>query len=270
MIQKTKSHITAGMALLLSAFAFFAAYKGLMDKSVYQDAITTGAFLKVLRIGTFSQDLISVPASILLAVLSILYFFKKGEKTFIAMLGFIGYFLYSYGLFVTGGTYTRLYPIYMIIFIFSLYGFIYGVTSFERNEYVKFQLPKALRISMAVFFILIICIFSPLWLSQLIPSAMKQMRPDFFSVFVFDLCLVMPALGIIAVQLLRNKPFGNILAGIALIKIVTLILSVTIGELSAPLFGKAANFGIIPVYGAITVISLVLGIFYCLKFKKKT
>lgn len=39
-----------------------------------------GAFLKELIIGTFSQDLISVPAAVTLAILSIIYLIKKGEK----------------------------------------------------------------------------------------------------------------------------------------------------------------------------------------------
>ena len=269
MIKITKSRITALMTLLLSAFALFASLKGLLNQSVYNDAISTGAFLKELIIGTFSQDLISVPAAVTLAILSIIYLIKKGEKTFIAILGLTGYFLYSYGLFVTGGSYTILYPVYMIIFILSLYSLIYGLTSFESSELIKYQLPLALRISMGIFFIIIIFIFSPLWLSQLIPNALTNIRPNFYSVFVFDLCLVMPTLGIIAIQLFQNKPFGNILAGIALIKIVTLILSVTIGELCAPLYGTAANYGIIPIYGSITIISLVFGVLYILKYKKK-
>ena len=159
MIKITKSRITALMTLLLSAFALFAALKGLLNQSVYNDAISTGAFLKELIIGTFSQDLISVPAAVTLAILSIIYLIKKGEKTFIAILGLTGYFLYSYGLFVTGGSYTILYPVYMIIFILSLYSLIYGLTSFESSELIKFQLPKALRISMGIFFIIIILIF---------------------------------------------------------------------------------------------------------------
>lgn len=269
MIKFTKSRVTTIMTLLLSAFALFASLQGLLNKSVYNDAISSGSFLKELIIGTFSQDLISVLAAVLLAILSIVYLINKHEKTFIAILGLVGYFLYSYGLFVTGGTYTVLYPIYMIIFIISLYSLIYGLDCFESSELVKYQLPKALRVSMGIFFIVIILIFSPLWLSQLIPSALKNITPIFYSVFVFDLCLVMPTLGIIAIMLFRNKPFGNILAGIALIKIVTLILSVTIGELSAPLYGIAANYGIIPIYGLIILISLIFSVLYILKYKEK-
>jgi hypothetical protein len=78
----------------------------------------------------------------------------------------------------------------------------------------------------------------------------------------------MPTLGIISVQLFQNKPFGSILAGIALIKTVTLILSVTIGELCAPLYGIAANYGIIPIYGSIILVSIIFGILYILKYKK--
>ena len=137
MIKITKSRITALMTLLLSAFALFAALKGLLNQSVYNDAISTGAFLKELKIGTFSQDLISVPAAVTLAILSIIYLIKKGEKTFIAILGLTGYFLYSYGLFVTGGSYTILYPIYMIIFILSLYSLIVSVKPAPHRKAIK-------------------------------------------------------------------------------------------------------------------------------------
>ncbi|MHC1696160.1 MAG: hypothetical protein AB9835_13010 [Eubacteriales bacterium] len=269
MIKITKNRLTALMTLILSALALFAALKGLLDKSVYNDAISTGVFSKELIIGTFSQDLISVPAAIILAILSIIYIINKSEKTFIAIMGLTGYFFYSYGLFVTGGSYTKLYTVYMVIFMLSLYSLIYGLTSFGSSELIKYQLPKALRTSMGIFFIIIILIFTPLWLSQLIPSSLINIRPVFYSVYVFDLCLVMPFLGIIAAQLFRNRPFGNIFAGIALIKIITLILSVTIGELSAPLYGISANYGIIPIYGSITLISLIFGILYILKYKKK-
>lgn len=267
MIKIKESRLTAILALIMAIFAGFVALKSLLDKGVYDNAIKTGTFLKELLIGTFSQDLISVPAAIILAILSIVYLIKKGNKTFISILGLTGYFLYSYGLFVTGGSYTILYPIYMVIFVLSLYSLIYGLTSFESSEIIKYQLPKAIRISMGIFFIVIIIIFTPLWLGQLIPSALKNIRPNFFSVFVFDLCLVMPSLGIIAVQLFRNKPFGNILAGVALIKIVTLILSVIIGEVCAPLYGVATNYGMIFIYGVITLISLLFGTLYILKYK---
>ncbi len=63
MIKISKSRLTASMTLLLSAFALFAALKGLLDKSVYNDAIASGAFFKELLIGTFLQDLISVPTT---------------------------------------------------------------------------------------------------------------------------------------------------------------------------------------------------------------
>jgi len=102
MIKITKSRITALMTLLLSAFALFAALKGLFNQSVYNDAISTGAFLKELIIGTFSQDLISVPAAATLAILSIIYLIKKGEKTFIAILGLTGYFLVYRKVYVLG------------------------------------------------------------------------------------------------------------------------------------------------------------------------
>ena len=112
---------------------------------------------------------------------------------------------------------------------------------------------------------MIVLVFVPMWLIALIPYTIKHLRPEFYAVFVMDLCLVMPAFGIIAVKLLRNKPFGNILAGVALMKALTLCLSVAIGESIGHLYGAATNYPMIAVYIALTAISAAFCILHISK-----
>lgn len=82
-------------------------------------------------------------------------------------------------------------------------------------------------------------------------------------IFILDLCIIMPALAIVAYQLLRNRPFGNVLAGVVLINIVALVLSVFLAELIAPLLtGNTPNYGMAAIYGSIVLISLILGVIY--------
>ena len=65
----------------------------------------------------------------------------------------------------------------------------------------------------------------------------------------------MPALVIVAAKVLHNRTMVNIMSRVALIWISTLILSVTINELIAPLCGIDANYGIIGIYFVIVAIS---------------
>jgi len=68
---------------------------------------------------------------------------------------------------------------------------------------------------------------------------------------------------------LRNKSFGNILAGVALMKILTLCLSLAIGESIAPLYGNPANYVMVAIYSALTIFSFGLGALYILNLKRE-
>jgi len=78
----------------------------------------------------------------------------------------------------------------------------------------------------------------------------------------------MPALALIVSLLLRNRPFGNILAGVALLKTLTLIVSILIGESITPLYGTPANYDMIGIYSAVIIFTLVLTIMYLHSYKK--
>lgn len=130
-------------------------------------------------------------------------------------------------------------------------------------------MPGALRKAISIFLIVILVILVPGWLLKMMPDLAKHIPGDTYGVYILDLCLVFPAFGIIAVQLLRNKPFGNILAGVALLKGLTLCLSWAFSELTAPLYGKPLTYDMAVISSALTVLSLVLFVPYMLKLHKE-
>jgi len=69
-------------------------------------------------------------------------------------------------------------------------------------------------------------------------------------------------------QLLRNKPYGNILAGVALLKALTITLSVAFGEWFQAFYGsRQPDYGMIVIFSVLTIVSLVLLVFYLIKLK---
>ncbi len=70
-------------------------------------------------------------------------------------------------------------------------------------------------------------------------------------------------------MLLRGIPFGNILAGVALLKSLTLILSAALGTAVAPFYGLPLDYPMLGVYGLVVLFSLVLGTFYMLNLIRK-
>jgi hypothetical protein len=150
----------------------------------------------------------------------------------------------------------------LVIFSLGVYSLIVGLSNLSRQSVEGMELPAGLRRAISVFLLVIVVLFVCLWSVMVGSYAMSNTRPDVYGVFVFDLCLVMPALAIIAILLIRNQNFGIALAGVALIKAFVLILSVAIAEATAPYYGTAANMPMIAIYALIVIISMTLGSLY--------
>ncbi|MBC2728339.1 hypothetical protein [Desulfosporosinus sp.] len=263
-----KSIPTAVMTLILSLMALYASLLGVLDETLYKDVFLAGSLAEKLIAGSMAQDIISIPASLILAFLSLSFMKHHGEKTFIALLGLAGYFLYGYGLYTIQGQYSTLYLVYLGIFGLSLYSLIFGLLSFEPESVKYYQLPRSLQTAISIFMILILIVLVPLWIIFINADIAKHIPRDTYAVFLLDLCVVFPAFGIIIYQLLRNKPFGNILAGVALFKAGTLCLSVAFGEWFGPHYGGyEANSFNITLFGVLTAVSLVLTILYIRKLR---
>lgn len=264
MVDPGKGRLTAILMLILSLLALGAASTGLLHPQIYWEALAES-----LLPGAFSQDVISIPAAVILALMSSQFLKRQRYKSFIIMLGLSAYFFYAYGLFTISGNFNQLYPLYLLIFALAIYSLILGLSSFKPAAVCQTQLPNWMRKTIAGFLILIMAVFVPLWLSILIPGAARQVRPDTYAVLVLDLAVVMPALGVTAYMLLRKIPFGNILAGVALLKCLTLIFSVALGTAVAPIYGLPLDYPMLGVYCLVVLFSLVLGTFYMLNLIRR-
>jgi hypothetical protein len=262
LIESRQSRLTAGMAFLVALLALYASLRGLLDEQLYLQAISAGVFAKTLLAATRLQDQLAIPFAGLLLILSVKYLLSQEVKTFIAMLGLVSNFLYTYGLLVITGNFTTIYLAYMGIFGLAIYCLLLGLTSFKPGLISQIQLPTWLARSIALFFGIIVCLFIPMWIGALLPLTRQHSRPDIYAVFVLDLCVVLPALAITAFQLGRHRPFSFILAGVVLVKIVTLLLPVALGELLLSPHTQVSHYGMALLYGLIVLLSLLLSGLY--------
>lgn len=268
MIDPRKSRLTAVMTLMVSLLALFASLVGVFDPRLYHQALLAGSMSKFLVHGSVVQDLASIlfgSALLLLSILNLRSLRKRRmpqPKPFIASLGLAAYFFYGYGLYVIQGGYTALYLVYMAIFGLSLYSLILGLTAFDLGK--PFRLPGWTRKAIAGFLLTILLVLVPVWLLRMAPDLARHVPGEVYGVFVLDLCVVFPALGIVAGKLLRKEAFGNVLAGVALVKTMTLCFSVALGEWLNldPRFGFRPQVDMIAIFTGLTVVSLVLSFGY--------
>jgi len=263
MIHHTQSRIVAILSLLIAGLSIWATLEGIADEELYNQVYWSGSLSKRLIYGSRAQDFVSLPVALILLVCSILHLSKKDYISLIILTGLAGYFFYAYGLYTLQGQYTSLYLVYMAIFGLSIYALIFGLTSFTRKLAEKLHLQKWLRISVATFFLMIVLFLAPIWIIQMIPDISNHRPSDTYAVYLLDLSIIFPAFAIIALFLLRKKTYGTILAGVMLFKVLTLTLSVAIGEWYLPLhMNGMPNYPMILFFSLLTLISLILLFFY--------
>ncbi len=258
-----KSRLTTIMTLFISALAIYASLKGVLDENLYRDVFLAGTISEFLIGGSIAQDIITIPLALIMAFLSVMYLIKPNFKGFIIIIGLATYFFYAYGLYTIQGQYTSIYLVYLAIFSMSIYSIILGLLSFEVEEVRHYILPKKVSLPSGIFLSTILIVLVPVWLMMISSNIAGHIPADTYGVFILDLGIVFPALGIIIVCLWLKNPFGLVLAGVALIKAFTICLSWGFAQWFGPYYGNyQLDYAMTAIPTVLTVIALILIVLY--------
>lgn len=257
---------TSFLNLMVAVLAFWASIMGVFKPQIYRELLSSGAITKALIYGSTIQDIISIPAAILLFCVSIAFIKKRTMKRLILMQGLSAYFFYGYGLYAIQGQYTSMYFIYLTILGISIFSLIFGCTALATISKEAY-LPKSVRYSIGVFIAIILVVLVPAWIGRMMPDVINRAPGELYGVFILDLAVVFPALAVIAFHLFRGNKNGYLFAGVALVKTFTLCLSVALGEWLKPVFGFSQDMAMIFVFTVLTGISAVLSMFYFAKLR---
>lgn len=263
------SNKIAILMLILSALSFFASFMGVFDKTLYYDVYQAGSIPQNLIWGSQAQDIVSIPFSLLLATFTLIFLKKQSLKIYIMMLALAWYFFYAFGLYTIQGQYTSIYIVYLAIFGLAFYDFIFGVLSVDRKEAERYQLPERLRKAIFIYLFAIIGVLYPVWILKMLPDIASHIPSSTYAVFILDIGLIFPAIGIISFLLWKRKPLGNILAGVAIFKIFALCLSWAFAEISNPFVGNAFMWETALISIILTLSSLVFIVPYFIKLINK-
>jgi len=236
---------------LLTAFlSLVAALVGVFSPGIYQTVVKADIIP-----GIFGQDLMTIVAA---AVIILLAICTKKENTFkqILILGIIGYLFYAYGIYVIERIYNLLYYLYLAIFGLSFWSLAYGIGKIDHEIIGKVRMSRLMLKISAGFSLFVALVFCVLWIVQLLPLLQAGEKIEFFySVFILDLCFIMPAFAITGVMAFRKAGLGLLLIPAMFVLGFTLIFSLAVSELVKPLYGLDFDIvGLLP--------SLVLSILF--------
>lgn len=258
-MKDSKIRIVLILLIITSILTLIAALTGIFNNGIYKELLNGQTSSDFAVAGSVNQDLLAIPCSLALLVISILLFKKASYKLYIVSLGLVGYIFYGYAVYTFGPVVTPLYLIYIAIFALSVYCLILGILSFNRPELLKeIKLRKSIRNTIGLFLLIMTAVMSIKWISDIMLKSFNVTQPELYLIAGMDLGIVLPACGIIAIMILKNKAYGIILSGIALIKVFTLCLSVTVGTFIAPYFNLPVDYGTFYFFALLSAISLIL------------
>jgi hypothetical protein len=250
----TLEHALTGV---IAGLAAIAATIGLVRPALYRDA-------PIIVPQLLGQDLVTLVAGIPLLLVGAIFETRAPIRARLVWLGALGYLLYTYGTYALGARWNELFLVYVALFGLSLYAFILGITATDAVEVRASFAQRTPKRTIAFFLIGTAAVFALLWLSEnvrallagSIPQTLVDAEQPTNIIHVFDLAVVLPALALAGVWLLRDQPWGYVLAGVLLVKAATLGLAVTAMGLFVIRTGMPAP--LLPIFVFLTVASSAL------------
>jgi hypothetical protein len=223
---------------ITTAFAFLAALAGVLFKDIY-----VNLFQEDFLPGAFPQDVLTIILALFLFV--IIATTKEADvKKQIIITGVIGSFFYLYGIFTIERVYTWYYLLYAAVFASAFWSFVYSLSGFKSEAFAHLQVHRGIVRTTAVSSLVIAVLFTCLWITALIPLMREHNRIEFlYSIYILDLCFVMPAFVILAVMSLRRMPFGILMTPAMMILGFFVIFPLGLNEVAKPAFGMEVNYG---------------------------
>ncbi len=240
------------IALLLAATAA----AGLMVNQFYAPFLSGASMTAAL----FVQDLISLLAALLL-VAAMIGTVRGSRRAFVVWNGVLVYTIYYYSFYIFDNVYNVFYPLYLTLMPLALYSLIGLLSRVDLKAFAAGVDQKMPVRSLAAILGLAL-LFVPLWGSMIAHDIQAQQPRPTALVFVLDLCFLLPALAVAAVQLWQRQPFGYLLGGILLFKAAISGVLLTLSTLWSLQLGVSPATGELGMYIFLAVAGTGGVIFY--------
>ena len=222
-------------AVLRTATALIAAIcsaAGLIDPGQYR-AVVSPAVLP----GALGQDATALALALVLLVATARH--RSADRVVLPALAFLAY---GYGIYAIERTVTVWYIAYLAALACATWALVLGVARGLHAAAGTEPLAGARRVMVAALCGLTSLAFSVAWVSALTPYARSGRQPtELWSIYLMDLCFVMPALATAAWWTWRRDPRGRALGTLMTGLGAVMMASLSLAEVCGPLAGLPAE-----------------------------
>jgi hypothetical protein len=241
------------VSILIAALLVIASGSGLLINSIYATYVK-GQTIHML----LGQDLLSLICLPIL-LFAIFLTWRKAIIGPVIWTGILLYIAYAYALLAFGAVYNYLFLIYIALIGLSIYSLIILIVNINYRLY-RDKLDAIVSVKVkGIYLIAIGTIISSVWVLLLIRTIItSEPIVGINTVYVLDLTLLLPAFIIIGIQQLRHITWSFYLAGVLLVKAVTLGLSIMLGDIISMYSGLQINIGLFGMFSLFTIFGGVL------------
>jgi hypothetical protein len=222
-------------AVLRTATAVIAATcstAGLIDPGQYRSVLSPAVLP-----GALGQDATALVLALVLVVAAARH--RSADRVALPALAFLAY---GYGIYSIERTVTVWYIAYLAALACATWALVLGVGRVLRAATGTEPLAGGRRVMVAALCAVTSLAFSAAWVSALAPYARSGRQPtELWSVYLMDLCFVMPALATAAWWTWRRDPRGRALGTLMTGLGAVMMASLSLAEVCGPLAGLPAE-----------------------------
>ena len=245
-----------------AVLAFCAALAGVLSRDIY-----IGLFPEDFLPGAFPQDILTMVVSVILFILATTTRNSDVKRQVVAI-GLLGSLFYLYGIFTIERVYNSFYLIYAAVFALSFWSIVMSLAGFTGQTFDHLGVPDKIRKISSLSSLLIAAVFIFLWIMALIPLMREHNRIEYlYSIYILDLCFVMPAFVIVALMSLRRMPLGILMTPAVMILGFFVIFPLGLNELAKPSAGMPMSLGPLIVSFAFSFFMLAIGLLQLWKIR---
>jgi hypothetical protein len=249
------------VALTLTAVTFCLSVISIIFSQLYTERLNTISQYELL-----GQDIVTAIISGLFIYI-ILFKDYSNVKVKVLWLGLLMYLFYIYAYFSFGGITSIFFILYIAIAGISLYLFFFILADILKERLLPIAKKRYPRTFISVFLVLCVGIVASIEIVELASKTIinKDVINPFSVFYVLDLSVVFPFIIIASILNYKKTPFGYLLSGIALLKVVTILPAVVFNDIFHRIY---KGFFLDLTFDIIAIIITAIGIYLLVLFMK--
>jgi len=215
---------------------------------------------------TQATDLVTLAVAVPVLVMSLVLATRGSLRAEVIWLGALGYILYMYVIYAFDVAFNPLFPVYVAalsLSIWSLAALLMHVDLAVVRAHCRERLPVR---AIALYLLIVAALFFMAWMKDIVPAVIGNSTPASLEktrqltnpVEVLDLSILLPLCVLSGVLLWQHRPWGYLLAGVALTTMTIIGLSIVVDMVFEHHTDPMLSLGMVPLFAAVTLIGLGL------------